>query len=227
MKYLQASINNIDKHWQDFLLTNLANELNILDQYLQVASESSVIYPQKEQIFRALKYPPQEQKVVIIGQDPYHGVGEANGLAFAVNANIAIPPSLRNIRKELINEYELAEDTEFDKTLESWLSQKVLLLNSSLTVIQDQANSMAKIGWHEITDSIIKHISNESAHCVFMLWGNFARAKAPLIDENKHLILESVHPSPLSASRGFFGCNHFQLANKFLAQNNQKIINWL
>lgn len=227
MKYLAEALDNIDLTWRNFLMSNLSAELNNIDQELKFTSKTQIIYPPKENIFRALKYPAHEQKVVILGQDPYHGENQANGLAFAVNHNIALPPSLRNIYKELLAEFPQSTNTAFDQTLEQWLEQRVMLLNATLTVIKDNANSMAKIGWDKITDAIIQYISNESPNCVFMLWGNFARSKAPLIDRSKHLILESIHPSPLSASRGFFGCNHFILANEYLSKHNLAKINWL
>lgn len=227
MKYLAEALDNIDLTWRNFLMSNLSAELNNINQELEFTSKTQIIYPPKENIFRALKYPAHEQKVVILGQDPYHGENQANGLAFAVNQDIALPPSLRNIYKELIAEFPQSANTTFNRTLEPLLKQRVMLLNATLTVIKDNANSMAKIGWDKVTDAIIHYISNESPNCVFMLWGNFARSKAPLIDCNKHLILESVHPSPLSASRGFFGCNHFILANEYLSKHNLAKINWL
>lgn len=227
MKYLAEALDNIDLTWRNFLKSNLSAELNNIDQELEFTTKTQIIYPPKENIFRALKYPAHEQKVVILGQDPYHGENQANGLAFAVNQDIALPPSLRNIYKELLAEFPQSANATFDRTLEQWLEQRVILLNATLTVIKDNANSMAKIGWDKVTDAIIQYISNESPNCVFMLWGNFARSKAPLIDCSKHLILESVHPSPLSASRGFLGCNHFILANEYLSKHNLPKINWL
>lgn len=227
MKYLAEALDNIDLTWRNFLMSNLSAELNSINHELEFTSKTQIIYPPKENIFRALKYPAHEQKVVVLGQDPYHGENQANGLAFAVNQDIALPPSLRNIYKELLTEFPKSTNATFDRTLEQWLEQRVILLNATLTVIKDNANSMAKIGWDKVTDAIIQYISNESPNCVFMLWGNFARSKAPLIDCSKHLILESVHPSPLSASRGFLGCNHFILANEYLSKHNLPKINWL
>ncbi len=227
MKYLAEALDNIDLTWRNFLTSSLSAELDIIDHELQAISNSQIIYPPQKDIFRALKYPAHEQRVVILGQDPYHGENQANGLAFAVNQDIALPPSLRNIYKELIAEFPQSANTTFNRTLEPLLKQRVMLLNATLTVIKDNANSMAKIGWDKITDAIIQYISNESPNCVFMLWGNFARSKAPLIDRSKHLILESIHPSPLSASRGFLGCNHFILANEYLSKHNLPKINWL
>lgn len=227
MEYLLSSLNSVDKNWQDFLLAKCGNELNFISQQLELFSARQTIFPSINDVFRTLKYPASEQKIVILGQDPYHGIGQANGLAFAVNQDMPIPPSLRNIYKELLLEYPINQYNPFDRTLDNWLKQRVMLLNCTLTVIENQANSMANIGWSGITDAIIQQVSHESSACVFMLWGNFARAKAGLIDSRKHLILEAVHPSPLSASRGFFGCNHFKLANQFLQTKLINPIVWI
>ena len=227
MEYLLSSLNSVDKNWQDFLLAKCGNELNFISQQLELFSARQTIFPSINDVFRTLKYPASEQKIVILGQDPYHGIGQANGLAFAVNQDMPIPPSLRNIYKELLLEYPINQYNPFDRTLDNWLKQRVMLLNCTLTVIETQASSMANIGWSGITDAIIQQVSHESSACVFMLWGNFARAKAGLIDSRKHLILEAVHPSPLSASRGFFGCNHFKLANQFLQTKLINPIVWI
>lgn len=225
--YLQQDWETLDNYWQQFLDSNNSELLKNIDQQLTRLARNSIIYPPEGHIFKALNgLKPQKIKVVILGQDPYHGENEANGLAFAVNKNVKIPPSLRNIFKELHLEFNSLSSQNPDSTLEGWKEQGVLLLNSTLTVIKDSANSLAKIGWHIITDTIIRQISQESHHCVFMLWGNHARAKKELITPQKHLILESAHPSPLSASRGFFGCNHFIQANKFLKENNLTQIDW-
>jgi uracil-DNA glycosylase len=227
LNFLSGSWKSIAPQWQDFLKRSSQHELGAIDCELTELAQKHVIYPPAIETLRALFNPPSAIKVVILGQDPYHGDGEANGLAFAVNPGIKIPPSLRNIFKELVNEYNPPLFVPAARLLNSWEHQGVLLLNASLSVIKDQANSLAKIGWHTITDRIIQHISDNNEHCVFLLWGNFARGKKELIDTNKHLVLEAAHPSPLSASRGFFGCNHFKLANQYLTCHQIKEINWL
>ena len=227
LNYLAESWLQIDQNWKEFLSTSCGGRLQDIDQQLSYLATEQTIYPPKAQILRALCIAPQKIKVVILGQDPYHGENEANGLSFAVNSGIKLPPSLRNIFKELSAEYNVQPEIQNAALLESWTQQGVLLLNATLTVIKDQANSLAHIGWQTISDQIIHHISNETEHCVFILWGNFARSKKSLIDTNKHLILESVHPSPLSAHRGFFGCNHFKLSNQFLLEHKISPINWI
>lgn len=227
LNYLNPSFASIASDWQLFLKHNCAEILSEIDDKLIELSTDNIIYPPRELILRALQLSAKDCKVVILGQDPYHGESEANGLSFAVNSNIKTPPSLRNIFKELSLEYSADLSVLNHELLSNWFEQGVMLLNASLTVLKDQANSLAKIGWHEITDKIIHQISQSNSGCVFILWGNFARSKATLIDSNKHLILESVHPSPLSANRGFFGCNHFKLANEFLTTKGIVPINWL
>lgn len=224
--YLEPSLLLLDNSWQEFLLTNCAQTLSLIDTKLSQLAMTETIYPPQELIFNALRLTPlANTKVVIIGQDPYHGENEANGLAFAVNHGIRLPPSLRNIYKEISIEYGV--NMNMDGThLIKWAKQGVLLLNSSLTVIKDRANSLAGIGWHEVTDSLIKHISNTSFGVVFMLWGAYAKQKSKLIDESKHKILYAPHPSPLSVYRGFYGCNHFRIANEYLHSLGKAPINW-
>ena len=176
-------------------------------------------------IFNALKLTDyNDVKVVILGQDPYHGEGEAHGLAFSVKPGIAIPPSLRNIYKEL--NQSLGCYIPNNGFLEKWAKQGVLLLNTALTVRKDMANSHSGKGWEILTDAIIKKLNNRPEPIVFMLWGNNAKSKSWFVDSQKHLVLTSVHPSPLSASRGFFGCNHFKKANEFLASIGENPIDW-
>lgn len=224
--YLNNSFSNLDSAWSEFLLTNCSLELSRIDNTL-LKLNTQEIYPVADLIFRALSYTkPNDVRVVILGQDPYHGEGEANGLAFAVNNGIKLPPSLRNIFKELQLEYPI--NYKIPKSdLISWASQGVVLLNSSLTVQKDQANSLSAIGWQSVTDKIINYISMKSHNVVFMLWGSFAIRKSNLIDSSRHLILTTTHPSPLSAYRGFFGCDHFILANNYLVKNGSLPINWL
>ncbi|RTL02079.1 MAG: uracil-DNA glycosylase [Proteobacteria bacterium] len=226
LNYLAASFATIAPSWQQFLTQKQAEKLAVIDQELTSLSQTETIYPPSDSILRALNIESSQCKVVILGQDPYHGEGEANGLAFAVNPNIKTPPSLRNIFKELAQEYALDAKSLGNELLEKWNQQNVMLLNATLTVLKDKANSLQYLGWSEITDAIIQEINQHSPRCVFILWGNYARSKKVLIDSHKHLILESVHPSPLSASRGFFGCNHFQLTNQFLISHNLAPIKW-
>jgi uracil-DNA glycosylase len=188
---------------------------------------ATICYPPKELIFAALNTCSfADIKVVIIGQDPYHGVGEANGLCFSVNDGIKIPPSLRNIFREMSQDL----DTVFIPTssnLKSWAEQGVLLLNASLTVKKDSANSHKHLKWNIFTDAVIQKISNEKKHVVFLLWGNFAHKKGLKIDRKKHLVLESAHPSPLSANQGkWFGNKSFSKTNNYLLDNGIEIINW-
>ncbi len=182
-------------------------------------------FPPKSQIFRSCELTPIEKvKVVILGQDPYHGDGEANGLAFSVNIGVKIPPSLRNIFKELESDLGIKPPTHGDLT--AWTNQGVLLLNSVLTVEKDKPGSHKNIGWQEYTDSLIKEISDKKLHTVFILWGKFAQRKKTLINANKHLIIESAHPSPFSARKGFLGSKPFSRTNAYLKQHNIKEIDW-
>lgn len=188
-------------------------------------SSNKLLCPKKENIFKAFeKTNFTDLKIVILGQDPYHGNDQANGLAFAVNENQKIPPSLRNIFKEIKND--LNHHTQTKKNLEFWAKQGVLLLNSSLTVKLGTANSHSNLGWDLFTNNILKEISLLKNKVVFILWGNYAQKKEILIDFKKHLILKAPHPSPLSAYRGFFGCKHFSKANEFLKSNHLKEIIW-
>ncbi|HEU4791078.1 MAG TPA: uracil-DNA glycosylase [Flavobacterium sp.] len=198
--------------------------LNTVDQEYQ----NSVCFPPKELIFSAFNNCSFENiKVVIIGQDPYHGDGEANGLSFSVNDSVRIPPSLRNIFREINTDL----DSIFMPTsgnLESWAKQGVLLLNASLTVKKDNPNSHKHLNWNLFTDAVIQKISEEKENVVFMLWGSFAQKKGAKINREKHLVLESGHPSPMSANQGkWFGNKHFSQANLYLEQNNLGKIDWL
>ncbi len=224
--YLQEAFGALDQNWQGLLLGNCFDELLLIDAKLAEISKTEIIYPPQELIFNALNLTPfTNTKIVIIGQDPYHGAGEANGLAFAVNSGIKIPPSLRNIYKEVALEYNVPMNVDGTHLI-NWARQGVLLLNASLTVIKDRANSLANIGWHEVTDKIIRHISDNNFGVVFMLWGAYAQKKTSLIDEGKHKILSAPHPSPLSAHRGFLGCNHFRSANEYIQSLGKDPITW-
>jgi uracil-DNA glycosylase len=193
---------------------------HILDLY-----DSGIIYPPKDHIFNALKLTPYNNvKVVIVGQDPYHGEGEAHGLSFSVQDGIKIPPSLQNIYKELKNDLGI----EIVKTgdLTKWAEQGVLLLNSVLTVKKDTPASHKGIGWEPLTDYIIRKLNSSNKPIVFILWGNFAKSKKVYITNPKHLIIESAHPSPFSANYGFFGSRPFSRTNTFLEQNKIQPIDW-
>ncbi len=193
--------------------------------------QGDIIFPKECDVYNAFKYCDLTSiNVVIIGQDPYHGEGtnnqpQAHGLAFSVNPGIKIPPSLANIYKELANDIEgfVAPQHGY---LESWAKQGVLLLNTVLTVKKVNAHSHAKLGWEEFTDAIINEINQRNSGCVFLLWGSHAQKKGKSIDEDKHCVLTAVHPSPLSAYRGFFGCQHFSKANLWLTQKSKTPIDW-
>ena len=184
----------------------------------------ATIYPPGGQIFRAFELTPVDKvKVVILGQDPYHGPGQAHGLSFSVPVGVPAPPSLKNIFKEI--ESDLGVRMSGCPNLESWARQGVLLLNAVLTVRGGEAASHGTIGWQEFTDAVIKYISDNCEGVVFMLWGNFARTKAELIDSSRHVVLQAAHPSPL-ARGAFFGCRHFSQANAALTASGRTPINW-
>jgi len=183
------------------------------------------IFPPGKLIFNAFDQCPFEKlKVVILGQDPYHGPGQAHGLCFSVNDGVPFPPSLKNIFKELKDD--VGKEIPQSGNLSDWAKQGVLLLNATLTVRAHQAGSHQRKGWEEFTDAAIHRASEKKERLAFLLWGNYAISKKRLIDESKHLVLTSVHPSPLSASRGFFGNKHFSKANEFLEKNGLEPINW-
>jgi uracil-DNA glycosylase len=226
-KYLAEAIDGLDQQWQDFLFTKCYTELLSIDNKLSALSHDSVIYPSQELIFNAFCLTSlSNTKVVILGQDPYHGENEANGLAFSVNAGIKLPPSLKNIYKELSLEYSVPMNAD-GTHLYKWATQGVLLLNASLTVIKDRANSLSSIGWQQVTDKLIQYISTSQFGVVFMFWGAYAQQKSYLVDTARHLILTAAHPSPLSAYRGFHGCNHFRLANEYLVSLGKTAIDWV
>lgn len=187
--------------------------------------QEKTIFPSKSRILRALTLTDYDDvKVVILGQDPYHGQGQANGLAFAVSENVALPPSLQNIYKELYND--LGIPISRVGTLECWAKEGVLLLNAVLTVEKDKAASHKDIGWEQFTDAIIKKLNEKEKPVVFILWGNFARSKKVYITNKNHYVIESTHPSPFSAYHGFFGSKPFSKTNDFLKKTNQKEIDW-
>ena len=195
--------------------------LNIVDNLYN----SKTIFPKRENVYNALKLTPYKNvKVVIVGQDPYHGENEAHGLSFSVQKGIRIPPSLKNIYTELYNDLGIIEPNCGDLT--KWAGEGVLLLNSVLTVEKDKPASHQGIGWEKLTDYIIKKINEKDTPVVFILWGNFARNKKCLVTNPKHLIIESTHPSPFSAHNGFFGSKPFSKTNNYLIKNNIKPVNW-
>jgi uracil-DNA glycosylase len=216
----------INESWKEILSKEFESEYfkKIIDQIKAEKSAGKIIYPPGSLIFNAFNSTSfDDAKVVIIGQDPYHGPGEAMGLSFSVPKGVAIPPSLLNIFKELKREFDYPIPASGD--LSKWARQGVLLLNASLTVLQKSPNSHKHIGWHQFTDKVISILSDKKEHLVFMLWGNFARSKKILINPEKHLILESPHPSPL-AGGGFFGNGHFSKCNSYLAKFQISQIDW-
>lgn len=193
--------------------------------FLKEEYENYNVYPPMEDIFNALRYTSYSNvKVVLLGQDPYHGQGQAHGLCFSVRAGVEPPPSLRNIFKELQSDIYI--DTPPSGELTAWAKRGVLLLNTVLTVREGQPNSHKTIGWTTFTDAVIRRLNECETPMVFLLWGGNARGKKALITNPNHLILETVHPSPLSAYNGFFGCRHFSQSNDFLYNHGRKPVNW-
>jgi len=183
-------------------------------------SKNKIIHPAEKDIFSALLYTPFEQvKVVLLGQDPYHGFGQAHGLCFSVQDGVKIPPSLRNIYKEL--HQDIGKEIPTNGNLTHWAKQGILMLNTTLTVEENKPMSHANMGWEKFTNAIIRKISEQKKGILFLLWGKHAQSKIPLIDTTKHIILQAAHPSPLSAYQGFFGCKHFSKTNRYLQQQGQ------
>lgn len=196
-----------------------------LIQFVKQEYQSNTVYPPGKEIFRAFDCADFEQvKVVIIGQDPYHGPGQANGLCFSVRDGVTMPPSLKNIFKEIQND--LGKPMPKNGELERWAKQGVLLLNATLTVRASSPGSHQNMGWEAFTDAVIKQISDQKSNIVFLLWGAYAQKKGEIIDRNKHLVLMSAHPSPFSADRGFFGCKHFSKTNEYLKSKGIEAIDW-
>ncbi|MBK6572210.1 MAG: uracil-DNA glycosylase [Saprospiraceae bacterium] len=216
----------IEIGWEEVLREEFDKEYFIkITAFLKLEkSKGKIIFPPGPLIFNAFELSPwKDTRVIILGQDPYHGVGEAMGLCFSVPKGIKIPPSLKNIFKEINSDlgYPIPEHGD----LSSWAKQGVLMLNASLTVEKDLPNSHKSIGWHQFTDHVIQKLSSQKSNLVFLLWGNYARSKKVLIDGTKHLILESPHPSPL-AGGGFFGQKHFSKTNEYLIENGRNPVNW-
>lgn len=216
---------NIGNSWDDILSGEFTSEYYLkLREFLKKEYFTKTVFPPMGDIFNALKYTPYENvKVVILGQDPYHEKGQAEGLCFSVPKGVKAPPSLVNIFKEI------KDDVGIDNrspNLINWAKQGVLLLNTSLTVREGQANSHSNKGWEILTDNIIKKLNEREKPIVFLLWGANARSKAALIENKRHLVLCCAHPSPLSAYNGFFGCRHFSKTNDFLIKNGETPIDW-
>ena len=218
--------NELEKSWENKMKKEFEKDyFSILNQFLKQEYKEQTIFPEKKLIFNALNSIPfNKVKVVIIGQDPYHGKGQAHGLSFSVTEGIKTPPSLVNIFKEI--ESDLKINNHGKRDLTKWAKQGVLLLNATLTVRENTAGSHQNKGWEQFTDQIISTISEERKDLVFLLWGKFAQNKVKLIDKKKHHILMSSHPSPLSSYRGFLGCKHFSECNNILKRENKKEINW-
>lgn len=212
--------------WQRLLADEFEKEyFQDLFKFIDQEYEAGNVYPPKELIFSAFEHTPYEQvKVVILGQDPYHGAGQSHGLAFSVQKGVKIPPSLRNMYKELASD--LAIEPASHGNLTSWADQGVLLLNTVLTVREGEANSHQKQGWERFTDRVIEVLNEREDPIVFVLWGKPAQQKATMIDATKHIIIQSFHPSPLSASRGFFGSKPFSKVNDALISLGKQPIDW-
>ena len=223
MKFTNLHLNN---DWIEFLQDELESDsFKLILKKVDLERKRFVIFPKNELVFYCFnKTPLSKVKVVILGQDPYHGKNQAHGLSFSVPNRIKNPPSLRNIFKEIKSDLEIPISENGDLT--SWAKQGVLLLNAILTVREKEAGSHQKMGWENYTNAVISKLSAEKEGVVFLLWGAFAQKKAALIDSEKHYVLETTHPSPFSAYRGFLGCKHFSKTNEILTINNQKPIDW-
>lgn len=217
----------IEESWRRRLASFFEKEeFKELTEFIRSEYLNKTVYPPAKDLFRAFWLTPfEEVKVVILGQDPYHGPGQAHGLCFSVREGVALPPSLRNIYKEIESDLGVVKDYT-SGNLEDWAEQGVFLLNAILTVLARKPASHRGKGWEGLTDYVIKTLSEEREGLVFMLWGRYARSKASMIDGNKHLILESPHPSPLSAHYGFFGNKHFSRCNEYLEKNAIDPIRW-
>lgn len=218
----------IEPSWKEVLKEEFGKDyFKTLTEFVKSEYQHAIVYPPPKNIFRAFELCPFDKvEVVILGQDPYHGPKQANGLCFAVGEGVALPPSLQNIFKEIESDLgqKLVHRT---GDLERWAKQGVLLLNATLTVRTRAAGSHQGKGWEEFTDAVIRELSEERENLVFILWGNYAKAKGAHIDRTKHLVIESAHPSPFAASSGFFGSKPFSKTNAYLIEHNKKPIDWL
>ncbi len=216
----------IEPSWKQKLATEFEQPyFQALTTFVRQEYQATTVYPPPGEIFRAFAHTPFEAiRVVLLGQDPYHGPGQAHGLCFSVRDGVRPPPSLQNMFKEI--HADVGSPIPTSGNLERWADQGVFLLNATLTVRAGQAGSHQGKGWETFTDAVIKLLSDEKEHLVFLLWGNYARQKSTLIDSKKHLILQAPHPSPFSAHNGFFGCKHFSKTNKYLAEQGFAPIEW-
>jgi len=223
---MESTAPRLESSWLELLRDEFQKDYFIqLKQFLVEEKAKYRVFPPGSRIFAALDTTPFRQvKVVILGQDPYHGEGQAHGLCFSVPAGVKPPPSLNNIFQELKND--LGIPIPSHGNLEPWARQGVLLLNATLTVRANQAGSHQHKGWEQFTDTVIRALAEQREHLVFLLWGNYAQAKASMIDPSKHLVLKAAHPSPFSVYRGFYGCRHFSLTNQYLENMGQKPIDW-
>ena len=217
---------NIDESWKNILQSEFEKDsFKSLTKFIKSEYQNHQCYPEAKNVFAAFNLCNYlELKVVIIGQDPYHGKGQANGLCFSVSDGISHPPSLKNIIKELKSDIGHVESDNGNFT--TWAKQGVLLLNATLTVRENNPGSHQNMGWEKFTDGVIKQISEDKEQIIFLLWGKFAESKLKLIDSCKHKIFVAPHPSPLGAWRGWFGSKHFSKTNNYLEKNNKQIINW-
>lgn len=216
----------IAEDWKPLLASEFQKEyFRELAEFVKSEYQNHTVYPPGKQIFAAFEYCHWEDlKVVIIGQDPYHGAGQANGLCFSVKDGVRTPPSLQSIFKEL--KTDVGKDIPNSGNLEHWAKQGILMLNATLTVRANTAGSHQNKGWETFTDAVIQKISDEKEGLVFLLWGAYAQRKGQVIDKTKHLVLESAHPSPFAAHRGFFGNKHFSKTNAYLENRGEKMIAW-
>jgi len=216
----------IEDSWKTALADEFAASYwEKLSSFVKEQYQQTAVFPPPKFIFNAFDRCPFEKvKVVILGQDPYHGKGQAHGLSFSVPEDVRTPPSLQNIYKEI--QEDLGKDIPESGNLERWADQGVLLLNATLTVRAGQPGSHQGKGWEQFTDAVVQKLNTECEHLVFMLWGNYAKAKGEHIDREKHLVLEAAHPSPYSANSGFFGCKHFSQANDYLSKHGIDAVDW-
>lgn len=216
----------IEESWSTILENEFRKPyFNSLMVFVEKEYNENIIYPSEHLIFSAFEYSPfYKTKVVVIGQDPYHGAGQANGLCFSVNDGIAIPPSLRNIFKEIEND--IGKKAPLSGNLERWAAQGVLMLNATLTVKANTPGSHQQQGWETFTDAVISQLSAKREKVVFLLWGSYAIKKGAIIDTQKHLVLTAAHPSPFAAYRGFFGCGHFSKTNAYLNHHGIQEVDW-
>lgn len=216
----------IEESWKIALQDEFKKDyFKSLTEYVKKEYQVETVYPSPSRVFAAFNQSPvDETKVVILGQDPYHGPRQANGLSFSVSEDVAIPPSLQNIYKEIEDDTGIKMPSHGN--LERWAKQGVLLLNATLTVRAGQAGSHQKKGWEEFTDAAIKYLNENKKNLVFLLWGNYAKEKASFLDRHNHLVLEAAHPSPFAADKGFFKCRHFSKTNAYLIMHDKEPIEW-